>query len=72
MVFVYMGVVAAHLVLRPKTPPERLHLKTWFYPFSGWLVLAGMLAVLAAMALTPARSVELYASLACTGFVVVC
>ena len=72
MIFVYMLVVAAHLVLRPKTPPERQHLKTWFYPFSGWIVLAAMLAVLVAMAFTPGRDAELYASLACLVVVVAC
>ena len=72
MIFVYMGVVAAHLILRPKTPPEKAASEDLVHLVSGWLVIAAMLAVLVAMALMPARSVELYASLLCAAFVVAC
>lgn len=65
MIFVYMLVVASHLILRPKIPKERLHLATWFYPISGWIALAAMAAVLVAMAVTPGRDAELVASLTC-------
>ncbi len=67
MIFVYMLDVASHLVLRPRIPKEELRLATWFYPYSGWLALAAMSAVLVAMALTPGRDAELYASLVCLG-----
>lgn len=70
MIFVYMLVVASHLVLRPKIPKESLHLATWFYPFSGWIALAAMAAVLVAMAMTPGRDAELVASLTCLGVIV--
>jgi len=65
MIFVYMLVVASHLILRPKIPKEKLQLATWFYPFSGWIVLAAMSAVLLAMAVTPGRDAELFASTTC-------
>jgi len=65
MIFVYMLVVVSHLILRPKIPKEKLHLATWFYPFSGWIVIAAMLAVLIAMAITPGRDAELFASTTC-------
>ncbi len=65
MIFVYMLVVISHLMLRPKIPKENLHLATWFYPFSGWIALAAMSAVLFAMAATPGRDAELFASVTC-------
>ena len=65
MIFVYMLVVASHLILRPKIPKEKLQLATWFYPFSGWIVLAAVSAVLLAMAVTPGRDAELFASTTC-------
>ena len=70
MIFVYMMVVVSHLVLRPKIPKENLHLATWFYPFSGWIVIAAMTAVLVAMAVTRGRDAELYTSLTCLGVIV--
>jgi L-asparagine transporter-like permease len=71
MIFVYMPVVMAHLILRPKTPPEQLKLKTWFYPWSGYIVLAAMLAVLVAMSLQPGSRYELIASTTCLVVVVI-
>lgn len=65
MIFVYMPVVISHLILRPKTPPELLKLKTWFYPWSAYAVLAAMIAVLAAMALKDGSRYELIASTTC-------
>mgnify|MGYP000045780938 FL=1 len=65
MIFVYMLVVISHLMLRPGIPKENLHLATWFYPFSGWIALAAMSAVLFAMAATPGRDAELFASVTC-------
>jgi L-asparagine transporter-like permease len=65
MLFIYMTVVAAHLVLRKRIPPERLHLKTWFYPWSGIIALAAMAAVLVAMAFKEGSRNELIASTAC-------
>lgn len=65
MLFIYMTIVAAHLVLRTRIPPEKLHLKTWFYPWSGIIALAAMGAVLVAMAFKESSRNELIASTAC-------
>lgn len=65
MIFVYMPVVISHLILRPKTPPDLLKLKTWFYPWSGYAVMAAMIAVLVAMALKDGSRYELIASAVC-------
>jgi L-asparagine transporter-like permease len=65
MIFVYMPVVISHLILRPKTPPDLLKLKTWFYPWSGYAVMAAMIAVLVAMALKDDSRYELIASAVC-------
>jgi GABA permease len=70
MIFVYMGVVASQLILRPRTPADRLHIRTWFYPWSGYLTIAAMLAVLIAMAFRPSSAIELAASTACLVVVV--
>ena len=72
MIFVYMGVVVSQLILRPRIPAEKLHLKTWFYPWSGYITIAAMLAVLAAMMLKQQSAIELGASTACLIAVVVC
>ena len=70
MISVYMLVVGSHLVLRPKIPKANLHLATWFYPFSGWIVIAAMAAVLVAMAVTKGRDAEPYTSLTCLAVIV--
>lgn len=71
MIFVYLLVVFAQIILRRRTPPERLHIRTWFYPVSSYLTIFAMLAVLVAMALRPQSAIELYASLACLAVVIV-
>ena len=72
MIFVYLGVAVSQLVLRPRTPPERLHLRTWFYPWSGYLTIIAMLAVLVAMTFKRQSAIELGASCVCLLVVVVC
>ncbi len=63
MLFVYLGVAASQLILRPKTA-EKLHIRAWFHPWGGYLTIFAMLAVLVAMALSPHGSrAELSASL---------
>ncbi|MBI1361214.1 MAG: amino acid permease [Alphaproteobacteria bacterium] len=72
MIFVYLGIVVSQLILRPRTPPENLHIKTWFYPWSGYLTIIAMLAVLGAMAFKKQSAIELGASCACLLVVVIC
>jgi L-asparagine transporter-like permease len=64
MIFIYMAVVATHLVLRKRIPPENLQLKTWFYPWTGILAFGAMAAVLIAMAFREGSRNELIASTA--------
>lgn len=71
MLFIYMAVVASHLVLRKQIPPENLQIKTWFYPWTGIIAFLAMAAVLVAMAVTPSRAPELWASVACLVIVIV-
>jgi GABA permease len=47
-------------------------IKMWFHPWSTYAVILGILAVLAAMALTPDLASQLYLSLLVTAFVYVC
>lgn len=66
IVFVYMIVAFAQIRLRQAREraggPEPA-LKMWFFPWASYAAIAGMGAVLVAMALTPARAKELYVSL---------
>lgn len=72
MVFVYLLIVAAQMVLRRRMEaeaPERLTLKAWLHPVGGYAVGAAMLAVLAAMAATPGLRSQFYASAGCVAVV---
>ncbi len=70
MLFVYIGVAASQLILRPKTPPEQLHVKAWFHPWGSIFAIAGMAAVLVAMAITPSKQPEFIASIILSGGIV--
>ncbi len=63
MVFVYLATAAAQIRLRrrqPTDPPVRV----WLFPWTSYLAIAAMLAVLAAMALTRALASQFYVSVA--------
>ena len=65
IVFVYLATAGAQLRLRhgrgsEAPPPVRM----WFFPWASWLAIAGMLAVLGAMALTPGLASQFYVSVA--------
>lgn len=70
MLFVYIGVAASQLILRPKTPPEQLHVKAWLHPWGSIFAIAGMSAVLIAMAITPSKQPEFIASVILTGAII--
>jgi L-asparagine transporter-like permease len=73
MIFVYLGVAASQIILRPKTAPEKLHIRAWFHPWGGYLTIFAMLAVLVAMALKSDGSrAELSASLICAAVIIAC
>lgn len=70
ILFVYLMIAVSQLILRPKTPPERLKIKMWFFPVLTILTIAGMLAVLVMMAFRDAERSQLLLSLFSAAFVV--
>ena len=67
MLFIYMLIAIAQLNLRnrfEKTAPERLQLRMWWHPYGTWGTIAGIIAVLVLMGLSPAHAVELWTSAA--------
>ena len=70
IVFVYIIVAFAQIRMRQAREraggPEPA-LKMWFFPWASYAAIAGMIAVLIAMAITPARQKELYVSLLALG-----
>ena len=70
MLFVYIGVAASQLILRTKTPPEQLQVKAWLHPWGSIFAIAGMGAVLLAMAITPSKQPEFIASVILSGGIV--
>lgn len=74
IVFVY-GIVA-FAQIRMRQARERAGglepaLKMWFFPWASYAAIAGMVAVLVAMAITPERQKELYVSLLALGVAIV-
>ncbi|MBV9622099.1 MAG: amino acid permease, partial [Gammaproteobacteria bacterium] len=66
MVFIYMMITVAHIRLRRQreaagAPAPALSM--WFFPWASYAALAGMTAVLIGMALTPAMTADLKASI---------
>lgn len=61
-VFVYLLIACSQLILRrrfERDAPERLTFRMWAYPWLTWLAIAGMVAILAAMALIPEQRISL-------------
>ncbi|MDE2138229.1 MAG: amino acid permease [Gammaproteobacteria bacterium] len=61
-VFVYVLIACAQLRLRARLEreaPERLRIRMWGYPWLTWIAIAGMLAILAAMAFIADQRVPL-------------
>ena len=65
MLLLYLMVAAAQLRLRARFAAEgrQLQLKMWFHPFGTLFAVAGMLAVIGFMALTPALASQFWMSL---------
>ncbi len=66
MVFVYMMTALAHARLRrsrERAGGPAPSITLWLFPWSSYVAIAAMIAVLAAMAFTPGLGVDLYASL---------
>lgn len=73
MLIVYLILAAAQIRLRRRLEaeePHRLTVRMWWFPYASWLVIAAILAVLIAMAFTPALAWQAYASLLCTAVIV--
>jgi L-asparagine transporter-like permease len=61
IVFVYLMTAVAHIRLRRQHPEtETKAVRVWLFPWLSYLTIGGMLAVLVAMALTPALASQLY------------
>jgi GABA permease len=61
--FVYWLIALSQIVLRRRTPPERLRIKMWFFPVLSILTLAAITAVLVQMAFDPSARSQLWLSL---------
>jgi GABA permease len=63
ILFVYWLIALSEIVLRRRTPPERLRIKMWFFPVLSILTLAGITAVLVQMAFDRTARSQLWLSL---------
>jgi len=71
ILFVYLMIAVSQLVLRPRTPPQRLRVKMWLYPVLTLLTIAGMAAVLVMMWFQADTRSQLILSLASAAVVVI-
>jgi L-asparagine transporter-like permease len=64
IVYIYLAIAVSQIRVRRQADREgRLQaLPMWLFPWLTYLAIAGMIAVLAAMAITPARSIEFWTS----------
>ena len=63
ILFVYWLIALSQIVLRRRTPEEKLQLKMWFFPVLSILTLAGITAVLVQMAFDRSARSQLWLSL---------
>jgi GABA permease len=56
-------IALSQIVLRLKTPPEKLRVKMWFFPVLSILTVAGILGVLVQMAFDSSARVQFWLSL---------
>jgi GABA permease len=63
ILFVYWLIALSQIVLRLRTPPEKLRIKMWFFPVLSILTLAGITAVLVQMAFDRTARSQLWLSL---------
>jgi len=64
IVYIYLAIAVAQIRVRQQAEREGRHpaLPMWLFPWLSYLAIAGMLAVIVAMAVTPARSIEFWTS----------
>jgi GABA permease len=63
VLFVYLLIALSQIVLRVKTPPEKLRVKMWFFPVLSILTLVAIVAVLVQMAFNQAARVQFWLGL---------
>lgn len=66
MIAIYLMIAGSQLRLRgrlEREAPERLTIRMWWHPWGSLIAVAAMIAVVAAMALTPSLANQFYASL---------
>jgi GABA permease len=61
--FVYWLIALSQIILRRRTPPEKLRVKMWFFPVLSVLTLVGITAVLVQMAFDRSARGQLWVSL---------
>ncbi|WP_331769985.1 amino acid permease (plasmid) [Embleya sp. NBC_00888] len=73
-IFMYVMIGASQLRMRrrlEREAPERLALKMWLFPYLTWIVMAGFVAVLVAMAVIDDQRTQLFTSLGSLAVVLV-
>jgi GABA permease len=63
ILFVYWLIALSQIILRRRTPPEKLRVKMWLFPVLSGLTLAGITAVLVQMAFDHSARSQLWLSL---------
>jgi GABA permease len=63
ILFVYILIAVSELILRRRTPPEKLKVKMWFFPYLTIATIAAMVAVLVMMGFDPTSQSQLFLSL---------
>ncbi|MBW0017078.1 MAG: amino acid permease [Mycobacterium sp.] len=63
ILFVYWLIALSQIILRRRTPPEKLRVKMWFFPLLSILTLVGITAVLVQMAFDRTARSQLWLSL---------
>jgi GABA permease len=72
ILFVYLLISISQVILRRRTPTEKLRVKMWLYPVLSLITIAGILAVLVQMAMTAGVREQLVLSLVAWAVVVIC
>ncbi|WP_188821409.1 amino acid permease [Brucella endophytica] len=63
ILFVYLFIAVSQLVLRRRTPPKRLRVKMWLYPWLTLATIAGMVSVIVMMLWEPSTRSQVTLSL---------
>ena len=71
VLLVYLLIALSQIVLRRRTPPEKLRIKMWFFPVLSVLTVAGLVGVLGQMAFDSTARTQFWLSLLSWGVVVV-